>query len=353
MLSAFEKRFLTVNLLSIIALFLVILAGGVVRSSGSGMGCPDWPKCFDQYVPPTAANQLPANYQEKYVASRVAKNERFAKTLDILGYGHLAMRIRDDQSILQPEEFNATKTWTEYINRLIGALCGVFLLLSAFFSFPYLKSRKRIFFLSVFNVFLVVFQAWMGSIVVSTNLLSWLVTVHMLLALAIIAVSIYTYYEAKNFRKLTLPVDWKTRLLSVLVFVLIILQIVLGTEVREQIDAIASTMNNLGRELWVDKADFFKIHRSLTILTLSLAIALDIRLVKRYAAKSPALRAINYSIFFIGLQLVLGISLAYFALPPVAQALHIVCASLLFGAQFYVLLALGKSARIEEGVTHA
>jgi hypothetical protein len=40
-------------------------------------------------------------------------------------------------------------------------------------------------------------------------------------------------------------------------------------------------------------------------------------------------------------------------LPPVAQALHLVFASLLFGAQFYVVLALGKSTRKEEEASHA
>jgi cytochrome c oxidase assembly protein subunit 15 len=351
--SAAEKRFIRVNLLGIISLFLVILAGGVVRSSGSGMGCPDWPKCFDQYVPPTSVSQLPANYQEKYVAGRVAKNERFAKTLDVLGYGDLALRIREDKSILLPEEFNVTKTWTEYINRLIGAICGLFLLGAVFFSFPYLKTRKRIFFLSVFNVFLIGFQAWLGSIVVSTNLLAWVVTVHMLVALAIIAISMYTHYDAKNFQKVSLPVHRTVKVMAFFLFLITIGQIILGTEVREQIDGIASFMNNTGRELWVDKADFFKIHRSLTILVISLTFALERRLVKQYAEKSQAIRAINYSFAFLGAQAVLGISLAYFALPPVAQALHLVFASLLFGAQFYVVLALGKSTRKEEEASHA
>ncbi|MFM6954510.1 MAG: COX15/CtaA family protein, partial [Sphingobacteriaceae bacterium] len=211
----------------------------------------------------------------------------------------------------------------------------------------------RIFFLSLFNVILIGFQAWLGSIVVSTNLLAWVVTVHMLVALAIIAISMYTYYDAKNYQKGSFPIDRKVKILSFLVFALTILQIVLGTEVREQIDAIASLMNNAGRELWVDKADLFKIHRSLSILAFTLNIALAISLYKKYAAKSPALWAINFSIFFIGAQLVLGISLAYFALPPAAQALHILCASLLFGAQFYLLLSLGKSDRKEEEGVHA
>jgi len=351
--SAAEKRFIRVNLLGIISLFLVILAGGVVRSSGSGMGCPDWPKCFDQYVPPTSVSQLPANYQEKYVAGRVAKNERFAKTLDVLGYGDLALRIREDKSILLPEEFNVTKTWTEYINRLIGAICGLFLLGAVFFSFPYLKTRKRIFFLSVFNVFLIGFQAWLGSIVVSTNLLAWVVTVHMLVALAIIAISMYTYYDAKNFQKVALPVHRTVKATAFFLFLITIGQIILGTEVREQIDAIASFMNNTGRELWVDKADLFKIHISFTTLVLVLSFVLQRRLGKQYAEKSQVIRAMDYTFGFLLAQLVLGISLAYFALPPVAQALHLVFASLLFGAQFYVVLALGKSTRKEEEASHA
>ncbi len=120
-----QKRFQKINLITIVLLFVLILAGGVVRSTGSGMGCPDWPKCFGRYVPPTESSELPADYKQKYVAGREAKNQRFAKTLDVFGFSDLATRLRQDKSILVPEEFNAAKTWTEYINRLIGAISGI------------------------------------------------------------------------------------------------------------------------------------------------------------------------------------------------------------------------------------
>src|SRR5690606_29362409 len=114
-------------------------------------------------------------------------------------YSDLADKIRHDKSILLPEEFNASKTWTEYINRLVGAFTGIIMLITAVCSFTYRKRRPKVFYWSIFNVFLVGFQGWLGSIVVSTNLVAWIVTVHMLLALAIVAIAIYTYYLVKPY----------------------------------------------------------------------------------------------------------------------------------------------------------
>jgi cytochrome c oxidase assembly protein subunit 15 len=342
-----EKRFLAINYISVVALFLLILAGGVVRSTGSGMGCPDWPKCFDQFIPPTNISQLPVNYQQKYVDKRVQKNERFAKTLDVMGYGDLAYRIRNDKSILKPDEFNAAKTWTEYINRLLGALVGLLLIACVVTSASYLKTRSRIFFWSLVNLILVGFQGWLGSIVVSTNLLGWVVTVHMLVAVAILAISIYTYYEARALRDKSILTNINSGGVIIITFaglVLTVIQIALGTEVREQIDMISSAMTELSRSEWVTRVGAnFEYHRDLAILVIIVNLVSFLMIRKRYPAGGYQYKYISCVLLLIVLQVVTGLTLSYMGLPPFAQAIHILLATLVFGAQFYLLLLLKKS----------
>ncbi|WP_134089548.1 heme A synthase [Olivibacter sp. XZL3] len=341
-----ERRFVVINKITILSLFLLILAGGIVRSTGSGMGCPDWPKCFDQYVPPTDESQLPQGYEQKYIDNRAKKNERFAKTLDLFGFGKLADELRNDKSVLQHEEFNAAKTWTEYINRLVGAITGLFLLLCAVFSLAFLKSKKRIFYFSVLNLFVVLLQAWLGSIVVSTNLLAWVITVHMLLALVILGISIYTYFQAKVLRDSSLLINRGNRsakLLALVVLLLIVVQVTLGTTVREEIDVIASSTSD--RAQWIGQlSNYFNYHRDIAIGVLALCLVMFFLVRTRYAHRSIQSKIVNLVVILVILQLATGFVLSYLGVPAYAQTVHLMLASLLFGAQYYLMLLLGKTS---------
>ena len=107
------------------AVYILILVGGVVRSTGSGMGCPDWPKCFGRWVPPTDVNELPADYKEIFAEHRVKKNQRFARYLAAIGMESTATGILNDPSVRREADFNPVKTWIEYLNRLVGVIIGI------------------------------------------------------------------------------------------------------------------------------------------------------------------------------------------------------------------------------------
>jgi len=347
MISRSEQRFIRINLITIIVTLLVILAGGIVRSTGSGMGCPDWPKCFDQYVPPTNASQLPADYKAKYVAGRIKKNERFAKLLDRMGKKELADSIRHDKSITVPEEFNPAKTWIEYLNRLAGVLAGLFLLLTAVYSFTYRKTAKRIVLLSLLNIFVVGYQGWLGSIVVSTNLMQWVVTVHMLLALVILGISIYTYSYARQLHKEPSVIMYRILWLKGFLFftlILSLIQIVLGTDVREAVDLISKSMQFNGRNGWITKVgSVFHYHRDLAVLVTIANFIVYKMVTDRFSGKAAPLLTARFILVVLGVQLLTGFALAYLALPPVAQASHILFSTILFSLQFYLYLLVYRT----------
>lgn len=342
-----EHRFIRLNLITIIVTLVLILAGGVVRSTGSGMGCPDWPKCFDQYVPPTSVDQLPNGYKEKYVAGRIKKNERFARLLDKMGKSDVADSIRHDQSITVPETFNVAKTWTEYINRLTGAVTGFLLLGLTFLSFIYGKRARRIIVLSIVNLFVVAFQAWLGSIVVSTNLLAWIVTLHMLLALVILAILVYTYYYAQRLHQedtvIISKVIW-LKLLLIVAILLSILQITLGTEVREAIDAIAKNLLYQERESWVGQVGgIFSYHRDLAFLVAVVNVFVYQVVMNKFGGKATELRLGNSIVLVLLIQIASGLLLSNFALPPFAQVIHLVFSTVLFTLQFYLYLLVYRT----------
>ncbi|UIR55245.1 COX15/CtaA family protein [Sphingobacterium sp. SRCM116780] len=347
MLPAAEKRFVRTNFITIIVLFLVIVAGGVVRSTGSGMGCPDWPKCFNRIIPPTAVSQLPVGYEEHYIAGRAKKNERFAKMIDFFGYRELASKIRHDKSILVHEEFNVAKTWTEYANRLVGVVAGFCLLFTAIYSFTYIKSKRSIFVWSVINLFVVVFQAWLGSIVVSTNLTPWVITVHMLLALVIVAIAIYTYFKARTLRDKSILVNRDSKglkILAIISLLLMLVQVIFGTEVREMVDAL--TTSGMPRADFIQNiGQHFEIHRWLAYSSLILVIVLFFLVRSKFRGCTTQARFATILLILIGGQMLSGIILARFAIPAFAQTTHLVIGSLLFGTQYYLMLLLGKSKR--------
>jgi cytochrome c oxidase assembly protein subunit 15 len=313
-------RFRRLGILTIVAVYLVILAGGIVRASGAGMGCPDWPTCFGQWIPPTDEAQLPANYHEIY-AQRGYENT----------------------------QFNPVKTWTEYSNRLIGATTGLLVILTAWASRIFLKTDKTIFYLSASSVFLIGFQGWLGSTVVASNLKPVMITLHMLLALVIVALLIYTIARSQrdSFSRIDssgLPAKFKTVLIAAIIMTL--LQVMMGTQVREAVDFIAHEHSYIDRKYWRD--DFpiiFYVHRSFSSIILFTNLWLAWKLHKTLDRRNILYRTGLTLIALIVIAILAGITLDRLGVPPVAQPVHLLMANLIFGLQFFLFIGLGYAGK--------
>ncbi|SFT65502.1 cytochrome c oxidase assembly protein subunit 15 [Algoriphagus locisalis] len=341
------SSFRRVSLITVIAVYLLILIGGIVRSTGSGMGCPDWPKCFGSVIPPTSVEQLPSNYQEIYLNKRLAKNERFVATLEKLGFSEKAEEIANDKSILVEEEFNAVKTWIEYLNRLAGVMIGLMIILTVWKSFPLGKLDRMIPILSMASLVLVVFIGWIGSIVVSTNLLHWMITFHMMLALLLVSLLIYTYHRSGKLiqsKGVKMDVPRRIELILLIGTILMFVQIVLGTQVREQIDIISASLGDMLRNEWIGRIGFeFLIHRSFSLVLLGIHLLYFFWAFKYTLRKSQVNLWSQVLMILIILEIATGMAMAYFGIPAFLQPIHLLLGSLIIGVQVILLLEIREN----------
>ena len=308
-------RFRRLGMLTICAVYLVILVGGIVRASGAGMGCPDWPTCFGQWVPPTAESQLPENYQEIY-AERGYKNT----------------------------QFNPVKTWIEYVNRLVGVSIGILIFLTAWSSRIYLKGDKSIFYLCLSIFLLVGFQGWLGSAVVASNLQPFMITLHMLLALFIVALLIYAIAKSQKESLIEIDTHRLPRMVHhglKIAMLLTLIQVAMGTQVREAVDFIAHQHKYIDREFWRDSFPIiFYIHRSFSAVILLINLWI-IRKIFKYVDNNNVLTYCSYLlIMLIGMAIIAGVVLDRLGVPPVAQPIHLLLANLIFGVQFFMSICL-------------
>lgn len=296
-----------VAILTVCATLFLIFVGGLVRAAGAGLGCPDWPKCFGMWIPPTSAAELPPAFN--------------------------------------PESFNVFKTWTEYLNRLVGVIIGFLILATFVLSFRYRKEKPSVFYSSLAAFVLVLVQGWLGGQVVITGLDEWLITLHMFLAMVIMSVLLYACFEAtQNLLAVEISEQnrkwlfWTGSVLLVCTFG----QLILGTQVRESVDLLKNAMDMPPRENWLDLiGSIDEYHR-----TLSWAVFLPgigVFYLGYWRADSGFVSKLCLAVFGVILfQIGLGAGLYYLGMPPAYQVFHLFGVAVLVCLEFLLLLVVRK-----------
>lgn len=324
------RRLVRIELLLI---YLVILAGSVVRMTGSGMGCPDWPKCFGYMIPPTEEAQVLWTPDKTYQAGQMivhddamySANSTFTSGAEY-NSANWTKYTKHDYAI-----FNPTHTWVEYINRLLGALSGIPMLLLLVLSLTEVTRKPVYVLFALTGLFLLGFEAWLGKEVVDGNLIPGQITYHMLGAFAIVMVLMLFLNQLRGGQLMPLPIH---RGFLLLALILMLVQTVLGTQVREQVDELTKQFgDHSDREGWISRIDFMiYVHRSASLMVAGLVVYLWVRM--RKAGRVFAF--MNTTVAFVMLSTLTGAILFYFDLPKVLQPVHLllsagIVGSLMFG----------------------
>ncbi len=331
---------------SLITIYLVIIAGAVVRMTGSGMGCPDWPKCFGYYIPPTEESQLEWKKNHNYFKGQVIIVDESLKVakLKFLSEANFNKENWSNYDKHDYAVFNVWHTWIEYINRLLGALSGVFVLLMFVFSFKHFKSRPSFLIWSLITLVLLLFQAWLGATVVYSNLLPSRITLHMIVALVIVALLLYILHIAKENRRVYgVPKSFKY--LVGVAIILSLFQIGIGTQVRQFVDSAVKEFGYEDKTKWLQNVDFkFYFHRSFSILVFLVNAGIW------YLDKKSSYGLSKYTkllVGVIGVEILTGVLMYYLDFPFLTQPLHLIIATFMFSLQFFIFVKLFSKPKDE------
>lgn len=318
---------------ALVSVLTLIFVGAIVRVTGAGMGCPDWPTCWGMLIPPTSVEEVD-----------------FDK-LDIEKFQQKAQRMGRDPSTISREslkaEFNPRHVWTEFTNRLFSLPVGFFSLATFIASFHFRKTRPLLFWLSFSGLLLVLANAWMGARVVYSGIAPGVLSTHLALAMALICVLTYCVWAGAE-RPLKVTMTGKARPLRMIVLALLIMVVIegiLGTQIREMTDQLAKAHIDAPRETWIGELEqsmTYFVHRSFSwVLLLTSVVAYTLAKRHQQDGATPSQTGVLVIMFA---QMILGLVMAQIHIYSWVQVLHVGLAAILLALVFrwYLITPDGK-----------
>ena len=339
---------MTVNLgykrLTRITIFLsifVVFAGSMVKVTGSGMGCPDWPKCFGYYIPPFDEDQLTWKNNFQYHTGEMIfwEGDLLKAEDDFLSTSKF---VFENWTIYDEHDYtlyNPVHTIIEYVNRLVSVLLGFSVLLMIVFAFKSSRLKTMNILFSFLALFLIGFNAWLGKLVVEGVLNPGDISAHMIAAFGLIIALSFTHTQnsaPKYFIYSKLYV-----FLQVGCFIYLLYQLFIGVLLRQTFD----NYSEISRELWVENAGInFLLHRSSSLLYAG-AVFVTYTILKNIPKNTFEWKNFKWVIFLTLAEVFSGAIMGYLEVPKFAQPFHVIVSSILLVVQanlFFKTLIISK-----------
>ena len=166
-------------------------------------------------------------------------------------------------------------------------------------------------------------NAVLGKFVVDSFLLPGVVTAHMLLSIGVI----FFLIKALNNHSSLAVINLENRHWIGINLVIVLVQIILGTQVRENMDQVIQVLGENAKDQWVAQLDVVYImHR-----TFSWVIFVSHLYLWNKLKNAPLQPYRQGMMVLIGISFFTGILMAYFALPLGSQAVHLLISLVLMG----------------------
>lgn len=312
--------------IALISVLVLVLAGATVRVTGAGLGCPDWPTCWGCLIPPTSVDQIDV------------------EKLDLEKFKRQARRRGIDPDTITREtvleSFDPVHTWIEFGNRLTSMPLGSSTLLLAIASFWAKKNKWWIVALAWFALFDVLFNAYMGAVVVASGLQPGIITLHMALAFLLISVLVTIVWLSRREPDVHhLPKIQRRRLLivSIVFFACLFGEGLIGSQLREQTDELGKNIEGIPRSEWIEQIDstmIFKIHRS---FSWSLLITAGLMMYWSFTSQQKFLEP-KIILALVVAMMIMGIVLGHIAIFEVVQVLHVGTTAVLLAVTWHWIM---------------
>lgn len=270
---------------ALVASILIIFFGGVVRLTGSGLGCPTWPACDAGSL--TSTPELGIHGFIEFT------NRAFTGVLIVaVGWAITAARLQ------KPRDRTMTRlAWSQF--------------------------------------WLVVANALAGGATVHSGLNPYIVAGHFVLAIALLTTTSLTWHRAHRSQSTDFEPDALTRAVSIALVVVTLLVIVVGT-------LVTGTGPHAGDSAEVPRMRFHwesvtAVHGVLGTASLVLGVVL-FALLRRVAGAELARRRVATYIAVVVLQALVGVAQSLLALPEALVAVHLLGSALVWVGTVRVLL---------------